>query len=105
MGGEFGGEWTRVYRAESPRCPPETAAALLIGCDRQYKIKSLEKRKKHLLRDSQACGPRCRLTSELEISSPQRRPCPPLRGLIGQRLLWQRPASPRIRCRLLREHR
>ena len=32
MGGESGGEWTRVRTAESLCCPPETITVLLTGC-------------------------------------------------------------------------
>ena len=35
LGGEFGGEWLRVYKcmAESLGCTPETITILLIGSD------------------------------------------------------------------------
>ena len=48
MGGEFGGEWTRVCTAESLCCPPETTAT-----KPQYKIKSLKKEKKRNKTDYQ----------------------------------------------------
>lgn len=92
---------TRVCRAECLRCPP---AALLISCNDQYKVRSLGKRKKHLLRDSQACGPRCRLTSELEISSPQRPPWPSSPPADQAAVAMATAGHARIRRRLLREH-